>query len=151
MLFHWGRVYGGAASEATALVDAVFDAAAGAAPRIFEADSRAEPARQAKFEHMCAFLAAAVAGKAGKERRAALETMVDRLEVGLREAGVSDVKVGTEVRTYAAAMNGRVLRYEPLILKEKWEDLAQALAAHGVEAKVAAKVRKCVAGGGKVR
>lgn len=102
-------------------------------PGIFAGNSRDEPVRQAKFEYMCAFLAAALVGVGGKARRAILEEMIDRLEIGLREAGVSDIKVGKEVRTYAAAMNGRLERYIPLIENEKWTDLELALESHGLQ------------------
>lgn len=147
MFFHWLRAYGGAKADATALADKVMAGAKAAAPRVFAADSALEPARQAKFEWMCVFLALETAKLKPRGKRGLLEEMVDRLEVGLREAGVGDMTVGKQVRTYAAAMNGRLLRYEPLILKGKMDGLVKATAKHGVALKGAKEVEKRLARG----
>ena len=51
------------------------------------------------------------------------------------------MKVGREVRAYAAALNGRMQRYIPLIQAQAWPELAAALAEHGVEAEVGTAVQ----------
>lgn len=140
MLFHWFKHYGKQAPGATAVVDSVFTKARAAAPAVFAADSFQDTARKAKFEHMCPFLAQALAALPagqGAQRRAILEAMIDRIEIGLREGAVSDMRVGNEVRTYAAALNGRMQRYVPLLEAQNWPELTTAMAEHGVGAPVA--------------
>jgi hypothetical protein len=132
VVFHLRRVYGGKRKDATAVVDAVFREAALEFPEVFGADSRNEVVRQAKFEAVCVVLARNLAGVEGQGYRAVLEEMVDRIEIGLREAGVGDIKVGKEVRMYAAALNGRLGRYIPLILQGDVAGLAAAAVEHGV-------------------
>lgn len=134
------------------MVDGVFLAAKAADPKVFAADSSQEVARQAKFEVACVALAAAVTPMADLElRRAVLEEMVDRLEIGLREGGVGDMTIGPKVRTYAAAMNGRLIRYEELILAKNWAGLAKAAGGHQVAEKAVKTLVKGLAKGGRVR
>ncbi len=141
MFFHWLKHYGKQAPGATAVVDTVFTQARAAAPAVFAADSFQDTARKAKFEHMCPFLAQTLAhlpaGQGAQQRRAILEAMIDRIEIGLREAAVSDMKVGPEVRAYAAALNGRMQRYVPLVQANNWPELTAAMAQHGVGSSVA--------------
>ena len=47
-------------------------------------------------------------------RQVLVETMLDDFADNLREQGVSDLRVGPELRKLAAAFNGRERRYQPL-------------------------------------
>lgn len=149
MLFHWPRVYGALCRKATAtannthevLLESAFKMAAEAAPEVFAADSRSEPAQQAKFENLCPWLALTLLPLEDEARRELLEQAIDRIEVGLREAGAGDMKVGVKVRAYAAAMNGRLGRYMPLIMKKDWKGLVAACSGHGVTPAVVENVR----------
>lgn len=153
MVFHRLGVYGGGRAKATAdantAVDAIFAAARGASPAIFGQSSAKADARQAKFEHLCPWVALALGGMAENEARLLLEALIDRLEVGLREAGVGDMRVGKEVRAFAGALNGRVQRYGPLISARKWDDLGGAMAEHGVDKKLAQELGRGLQPGGK--
>lgn len=145
MFFHWLKLYGKASSHATtvvatAVVDTAFRHAVNASPAIFEADSTLDAVGKAKFEHVCPWLAQEIAGLDPKTTRSVVEAMVDRIEVGLREASVGDMKVGREVRTYAAALNGRLQRYVPLIQQNDWREMAAAMAEHNVDAAVAGQL-----------
>ena len=53
-----------------------------------------------------------------------VECMLDDLADNLREQGVSDMRVGPELRKLAAAFNGRAQRYQPL-----WRPTSQAAMA----------------------
>lgn len=141
MFFHWLKLYGKRAGDATGTIDTVFADAAAAYPAIFAGDSSKEPERQAKFEYMSPWLALALLEKSEAESRKLLEVMVDRLEVGLREGGVGDMKVGVHVRKYAAALHGRVRRYASLLERKDWDGLALALGEHGVDTGLAAKLK----------
>ena len=140
MIFHWLKLYGKRAGDATGTVDGVFATAAAAYPAIFEGDSSVEPERQAKFEYMAPWLAYALLDKTEAESRRILEVMVDRLEVGLREGGVGDMKVGVHVRKYAAALHGRVRRYATLLSAKDWDGLGVALDEHGVDRELVKKL-----------
>ena len=141
MFFHWLKHYGKVRSGATDVVDDIFARARAASPKIFEGDSTVEPERQAKFEYMCPWVAAALLGRDEAGAKAVLEVMIDRLEIGLREGGVGDMKVGVHVRKYAAALHGRVRRYMSLMDSGDWKGLEAALGEHGVEKALAASLR----------
>jgi hypothetical protein len=59
---------------------------------------------------------------------AAMEAMFDDFDINLREQGVSDIRVGPEVRKLAAAFNGRQLRYFEAFSTGKPKDLEAAIA-----------------------
>ncbi len=141
MLFHWLTDYGNAKRRATVVVDLIFADAQAATPAIFEADSRNEPNQQAKFEHMCPWAALHLMQMEGDKARDAMEALLDRIEVGLREGGVGDMAVGKRMRTYSAALHGRVRRYASLMERSEWESLAAALGEHGVAPTVVADLR----------
>lgn len=73
--------------------------------------------------------------------RGVMEELVDRLEIGLREGGVGDMKVGVHVRKYAAALHGRVRRYAKLLDTQDWDGLEKALGEHGVGKQVATELQ----------
>lgn len=145
MFFHWLRVYASAGDSATASaharVDDVFARACAASPAVFAADSRVEALRLAKFEHLCPW-AALLMPVEKLEKRAFLEVLVERFDIGLREAGVGDLSVGRKVRVLAGALHGRLQRYGPLLEARKWPEMAQALAEHGVEERVVEALRR---------
>jgi hypothetical protein len=138
LFFHWLKHYGKRRSGATDVVNSIFAAAAKASPKIFGGDSTIEPERQAKFEYVCPWVAMALLDKDEAEAKLVLEAMIDRLEIGLREGGVGDMKVGVQVRKYAAALHGRVRRYMTLMSLRDWDGLAVALGEHGVDGKLVA-------------
>ncbi len=142
MFFHWLKLYGKRGRDATGTIDKVFADAAAAYPEVFAGDSQLEPVRQAKFEYMCPWLAKEMMDKPEAECRAILEAMVDRLEIGLREGGVGDMKVGVQVRKYTAALHGRVRRYASLMDRKDWDGLAAALGEHSVDARLVSKLKK---------
>ncbi|PZP39181.1 MAG: hypothetical protein DI585_05005, partial [Pseudomonas fluorescens] len=136
MFFHWLKVYGKPSGRATAdaspnasqVVDGAFANAKASTPDIFNLPSTHEPSQQAKFEHVCAWLALEFVNlEDDRKARAVVEEMVDRLEIGLREAGVSDMKVGVHVRKYASALHGRVRRYATLLQEGNQLALSKAL------------------------
>ncbi|TKW61571.1 MAG: hypothetical protein DI628_02805 [Blastochloris viridis] len=133
MIFHWLKLYGKHERRATAVVDVAFANAKAASPAVFEGDSTLDDVRKAKFEHACPWLALELTGADPRMTRNVVEVMIDRIEVGLREASVGDMKVGREVRSYASALNGRLQRYVPLIEQQDWQELAVAVAEHGIE------------------
>ncbi|RYG59249.1 MAG: hypothetical protein EON60_11010 [Alphaproteobacteria bacterium] len=141
MLFHWLTDYGKAKRRATVVVDSIFADAHVASPEVFDADSRLEPNQQAKFEHMCPWAALHLMQADGTKARDTMEALLDRIEVGLREGGVGDMAVGKRMRTYSAALHGRVRRYASLIERSEWDALVTALAEHGVPATVVAHLR----------
>jgi hypothetical protein len=134
-MFHWLGVYGGGRRKATADVDALFVAASLHAPEVFAADSRKEPARQAKFEHVSLWASAFMTRMNAAERQRFVEALIDRIEVGLRENGVGDMKVGVKVREHAGALNGRISRYMGLMAEKDWKGLKKAAGEHGVRGK----------------
>lgn len=146
MFFHWLKHYGKGRGGATEVVDDIFARAVAASPAVFEGDSTKEPERQAKFEHVCPWVALALVNKDEAEAKRILEEMVDRLEIGLREGGVGDMKVGVHVRKYVAALHGRVRRYATLMDGGDWEGLAVALGEHGVDGAVVKELKKGLKG-----
>lgn len=141
MLFHWLRDYGKAKRRATVVVDGIFEDARTASVEVFEADSRHDPSQQAKFEHMCPWAALHLMRLDGNAAREVMETLVDRLEVGLREGGVGDMAVGKRMRKYGAALHGRVRRYASHMERGEWKELGVALEEHGVDAGLVAHLR----------
>jgi hypothetical protein len=129
------------------MVDSIFVDAKAAAPAIFSLPSNTKINRNAKLEHLIPFLALQTLHTTPHQSRAVLEEFLDRLDIGLREAGVGEMKVGVEIRTYAAALNGRLQRYKPLMEAADWPNLATALAEHGVSATVAKNLQKSLAKG----
>lgn len=69
------------------------------------------------------------------ERQRFVEALIDRIEVGLRENGVGDMKVGVKVREHAGALNGRIGRYMALMAEKDWKGLRKAAGEHGVKGK----------------
>src|SRR5690606_6597558 len=98
-----------------------------------------------KFEHMCPWAALHLMKLDGHDARDAMETLLDRMEVGLREGGVGDMAVGKHMRTYGAALHGRVRRYASLMERGDWAGLEAALGEHGVGAGVVADLRGKIA------
>ena len=149
---HWQRVYGGlrrlaspqggAEAWAEAWVNAAFAQAKAHSPAVFAASSQHEPERQRKFEHVCAWFAAYWPHIPAPERQNVLEALIDRLEIGLREASVGDLQVGRQIQAMAAAAHGRLRRYGPLLLGDDPAPLAAALAEHGVAAELAERLRE---------
>lgn len=135
----------GSMLEPERLIDAAFEVARAAVPEIFAADSALHVARQAKFEHVCVVLALLLGTMEGREQVRVLEAMIDRLEVGLREAAVGDMSVGKQMRVLAGALNGRLERYKILIEKEDLVGLAVAAGEHGVGAGGVEKMKKGLA------
>lgn len=152
MLFHWLKLYGKPRPHATGdiatiatLVDTVFAAAKATSPAVFSLPSNKKPHRVAKLEHLAPFLAAATLKSSSHHSRALLEEFFDRLDIGLREAGVGEMRVGVEIRTYAAAVNGRIQRYQPLLEAKDWPNLTSALIEHGVDPQDARNLQKSLA------
>lgn len=148
MLFHWLRDYGKGRSGATDVVNQIFAMAKESSPEVFEGDSTIEPQRQAKFEFMCPWAAVALLDKDDATARKVMEELVDRLEIGLREGGVGDMKVGVHVRKYAAALHGRIRRYASLIDVQDWDTLGDALKEHGVNGGIVTSIRSRIEAGG---
>ncbi|NBX86650.1 MAG: hypothetical protein EBQ80_05410 [Proteobacteria bacterium] len=151
---HDAKDYASAGQSATAqsaivapedVVNRAFALAQAAAPAVFAADSQQEVARQAKFSHACVALALLLRGMAEKPRLRVIEAMIDRLDVGLREAAVGDMSVGKHIRVLAGALNGRLLRYKPLIDKGDWQGLATAAAEHGITPATVQNLKKTLA------
>lgn len=132
----------GRKAMADAWVDAAFMQAKTHNPAVFAASSQHEPERQRKFEHVCAWFAAYWPHIPAAERRRVLEALIDRLEIGLREASVGDLLVGRQIQAMAAAAHGRLQRYGPLLLGENPEPLAAALGEHGVAPELAEMLRE---------
>ncbi len=141
MIFHWLKLYGKQERRATAVVDRAFNNAKAASPDVFGGDSYVDDVRKAKFEHACPWLALELVGANPRTTRNVVEAMIDRIEVGLREASVGDMKVGREVRAYASALNGRLQRYVPLMQQEDWQEVAVAMAEHGIAPELAQQLK----------
>ena len=141
MIFHWLKLYGKPQRRATAVIDRVFTRAKQASAEVFEGDSTVDDIRKAKFEHACPWLALELIAADPRTTRTVVEAMIDRIEVGLREASVGDMKVGREVRAYASALNGRLQRYVPLIRQGDWQELATAMAGHGIAASLVQQLK----------
>jgi hypothetical protein len=139
MLFHGLRGYlarwlpaRGSHATATAFVDRAFAVAQAQAPVLWAADSRQEPARQAKFEHLCVVLAQEFGRLDAGLQQMVLEEVIDRLDIGLREAGVGDMAVGKHVRAFAGALHGRLVAYTALLREGKVKEFNDLAKSHGV-------------------
>ena len=127
---------------AEAWLDAALAQAKAHSPAVFAASSQHEPERQRKFEHVCAWLAAYWPHIPPAARQGVLEALIDRLEIGLREASVGDLQVGRQIRAMAAAAHGRLQRYGGLLLQDDVAALATALGEHGVAPELAERLRE---------
>lgn len=123
------------------------------APTRFNAPSTTKEERYAKFEVIALLMAYAMwqaRNNPDTKEQATLaqDAMFDDFEVNLREQGVSDMRVGPEVRKLAAAFAGRQQRYFDAFSTGKATDLEQALTHNwkisGTEAKTLAKKLKTV-------
>lgn len=90
---------------------------------------------------MCPWAALTIMKMDGPQAQPVLEALVDRIEVGLRENGVGDMKVGVHVRKYASALNGRIRRYASMLDARDWDGLVKALNEHGIDSRMAEKMR----------
>lgn len=118
--------------DASACTTVVFRQAKAAAPEVFARDSAQKAHRISKIEELALWLAYAYAPLPPDNRRALLECCLDRIEIGLREATVGDVGVSRQMPEIAAALNGRLQRYVPLILARDTPSLIQAMAEHNI-------------------
>jgi hypothetical protein len=103
------------------------------APERFAKPSTTKEDRYSKFEVIALLMAYAMwQAKNDPDTKdlatLAQEAMFDDFEVNLREQGVSDMRVGPEVRKLAAAFAGRQQRYFTAFSTGKTADLEQALA-----------------------
>lgn len=121
------------AVAAKAALDATFAAARASNPQLWAQSSQHIPTRQAKFEEFCLHLASRLP-ESPKERRALIEAAITRLEVGLREASVGDLGVAKEMRTLAAALNGRLQSYEATLKNFNFHSFKQKAHSHGIAA-----------------
>lgn len=131
----------------------VLTLAKGFCPERFAEASTTKEDRYAKFEVIALLMSYAMwlakNDPDTKERATmAVEAMFDDFDVNLREQGVSDMRVGPEVRKLAAAFNGRQQRYFEAFSTGKAVDLENALAHNwkvsGPEAKTLVKKLKNV-------
>jgi len=118
---------------AVATLNAAFAAAQAGNPQLWGKPSQHIPTRQAKFAEFCLHLASRLPTPAAS-RRAVLEAAIDRLEIGLREAGVGDLAVAKEIRTLAATLHGRLQVYEKHIKNQNYRQFYAAARRHGVAA-----------------
>ena len=85
-------------------------------PERFKEASKNKDDRRVRFEAISMFMTVAYYAllNEGKPKlaRYAMEEMFNNFEVALREQGVSDVKVGKEMRILAGAFNGRLTSYK---------------------------------------
>lgn len=103
------------------------------APQRFAIPSLTKEDRYAKFEVIALVMAylmwQARADPDQKDRAIlAMEAMFDDFDINLREQGVSDIRVGPEVRKLAAAFNGRQQRYFAAFEAKIDRPLTEALA-----------------------
>lgn len=103
------------------------------APQRFAAPSTSKEQRYAKFEAIALVMSALMwqaRNDPDHKNRAtgAMETMFDDFDVNMREQGVSDIRIGPEVRKLAAAFAGRQQRYFDAFSSTKATDLEQAIA-----------------------
>ena len=102
-------------------------------PERFEQPSTTKEQRYAKFE-VIALLMSALMHQARnnpeyKERATmAMEAMFDDFDITMREQGVSDIRIGPEVRKLAAAFSGRQQRYFEAFSSTKAAALEAAIA-----------------------
>lgn len=125
------KATGGATEKA---LDAIFAQAAALNPKLWAQSSADTPTRQAKFERFALALAVymARASLTPNQRRDVLEGAIERLAIGLREAGVGDMAVSKEIRTLAGALHGRLKIYENLILNNIKADFIKAVHHHSI-------------------
>jgi len=123
------------------------------APERFTSPSSTKEDRYAKFEVIALLMShlmwqARLDPETKIRATAAMEAMFDDFDISLREQGVSDIRVGPEVRKLAAAFNGRQQRYFEAFSTGKAKDLEAALAHNwkisASEAKALAKKLKNV-------
>lgn len=136
-MFHWLLSYLGFRHPARTLaaekcIDAAFASAKEANPTLWAKPSSHAPTRQAKFELFCLTLAHRYPKNNPALQREVLEGAIERLEIGLREAGISDVAIARQVRTHAAALHGRLDIYTKLIEKNKIDNLIKVSSSHGI-------------------
>lgn len=87
-------------------------------PQRFEMETRDAEHRRQKFEAISIFMALYAwylktegSKTAGQLSQQAYDHMFDMYEIAMREQGVSDVRVGPEVKKLAAAFHGRLESY----------------------------------------
>jgi hypothetical protein len=118
---------------AEAVIDAAFRKAQANHAKLWGQNSAHIPTRQAKFEEFCLYLAATLPPVSQpKARRAVLEAAIERLDIGLREAGVGDTSFSREIRTIAAALHGRLQAYEKFIISQDLAALQRVALSHGI-------------------
>lgn len=137
--FHDALAYLGLGAYATGAgvqkqLDAIFAQAISQNPTLWAKSSAHAPTRQEKFERFALFFAKHLATTplTPTQRRALLEAAIVRLEIGLREAGVGDMGVSKEIRTLAAALNGRIQSYEKLFTNNNKRELIKASEQHNI-------------------
>jgi len=87
-------------------------------PDYFESTSEDERARILRFEAISVHMALALwylkkrGADYAKLSQRVHDELFDRFDVSLREQGVSDVKVGREIKKFAAAFRGRLKSYD---------------------------------------
>lgn len=104
--------------NATQVFECALSQAKKSFPNRFLAVSDTVEARRLKFEAISVFMCLYTwylkeeGSKQGKKlSQNAYDLMFDRYEVALREQGVSDVRVGPEVKKLASAFTGRLVAY----------------------------------------
>jgi hypothetical protein len=133
-MLHSAEVYGKLKPKASALVDDILRLSKKAAPDVFLRPNTEKNDRLMKMEELALWLAGAMQALGAAERQAVFETLLDRLEIGLREAGVGDVAVAHQMNDMAAALHGRLQRYGPLIAAKDWVGLESAVTEHHLPA-----------------
>jgi hypothetical protein len=138
-LLQWAVAYLGLAPMATGnatekALDAIFAQAAALNPKLWAKDSGDIPTRQAKFERFALVFAGylARARLTPAQRREVLEAAIERLAIGLREAGVGDMAVSKEIRAMAGALHGRLKIYENTIQNNDKKLFLKALSQHKI-------------------
>ncbi|MFT7434002.1 MAG: hypothetical protein ACI9TY_001647 [Alphaproteobacteria bacterium] len=102
----------------TKVFESALSQARNAFPNRFNVDSNTLEARRHKFESISIFMvlyAWYLKGEGSKTAKNlsqdAYDYMFDNFEIALREQGVSDVRIGPEVKKLAAAFHGRLVSY----------------------------------------
>ena len=102
-------------------------------PERFNTPSKTPEERRLRFEAIAAFMALKLTQTPEvKNQKAAIEAMINDFDGALREAGISDLKVGKEIRAYAAAFNGRWQAYKQALSARNPAALEEALAHNHV-------------------
>lgn len=106
--------------KADIIVGSIIDSARSAFPKTFQKETENEQERIRKFEIISLYAIVVLwvlsrlneEGEAVKGLSQAIhDTLFDRFDSALREQGIADIRVGSEIKKLASAFQGRMLRY----------------------------------------